>query len=493
MLEFLRDRLNRPVVAVVAVGLLAGVLRFTHLGFPERRIFDEYYYPKSACIFLGYSDARCDINSSGERYWRIARDDTGAWVHPPLGKWMIAAGELAFGTGSFGWRVSSAVTGTLSVVAVAILAQLLFGSALWTFVAGLLLATENLNFVQSRTSMLDIFVTFWIVVGFVLLVLDRRWIERRTADRRGTSEPEVMTVDDAAPPVATLSGTEQRFPEPLWRPWRFAAGVALGCAFATKWSGITAIAGAVTLSFAWEVVRRKGWGLARPFWRTLQIETFGLVLAFLAVPALVYLASYAGWFVHFGFDLGAWARMQGAALSFQQHLTSIDPVTHQPIHPYLAQAWKWIVLWRPVLYYSSYPSSGIRQVIYANGNPAIFWGAVAAVPYAAFAWWRARDWRAGFVVVVVLFLYVPWFFISRPQFFFYATPITPFFVLACVYAVRDLSRMRVAGSTARPYLPVAVAFVIGSVSLFIFFWPVMTGAPITDAAFKLRTWFPSWN
>jgi dolichyl-phosphate-mannose-protein mannosyltransferase len=493
MLEFLRDRLNRPVVAVVAVGLLAGVLRFTHLGFPERRIFDEYYYPKSACIFLGYSDARCDINSSSERYWRTARDDTGAWVHPPLGKWMIAAGELAFGTGSFGWRISSAVTGTLSVVALAILAQLLFGSALWTFVAGLLLATENLNFVQSRTSMLDIFVTFWIVVGFLFLVLDRRWIDRRTADRRGMSEPEVTTVDDAARPVPTLAATEQRFPEPLWRPWRFAAGVALGCAFATKWSGITAIAGAVTLSFAWEVVRRKGWGLSRPFWRTLQIETFGLVLAFLAVPALVYLVSYTGWFVHFGFDLGEWARMQGAALSFQQHLTSIDPVTHQPIHPYLAQAWKWIVLWRPVLYYSNYPSSGVRQVIYANGNPAIFWGAIVAVPYAAFAWWRARDWRAGFLVVVVLFLYVPWFFISRPQFFFYATPITPFFVLACVYAVRDLSQMRVAGSTARPYLPVAVAFVIVSVSLFIFFWPVMTGAPITDAAFKLRTWFPSWN
>jgi dolichyl-phosphate-mannose--protein O-mannosyl transferase len=89
-------------------------------------------------------------------------------------------------------------------------------------------------------------------------------------------------------------------------------------------------------------------------------------------------------------------------------------------------------------------------------------------------------------------LYVPWLFVSRPQFFFYATPITPFFVLACVYAVRRLSEIRIAGAAARPYVPVAVAFVIVSVGLFIFFWPVMTGAPITDAAFKLRTWFPSW-
>lgn len=492
MLVFLRDKLNRPIVAVVAVGLLAGVLRFTHLGFPEQRIFDEYYYPKSACIFLGYSNARCDINSSAERYWRTARNDTGAWVHPPLGKWMIAAGELVYGTGSFGWRVSSAVTGTLSVVALAVIVQLLFGSPLWTFVAGLLLATENLNFVQSRTSMLDIFVTFWIVMGFLLLLLDRRWIDRRTADPGQASEPESTTVAETDLPVATSDAARRRFPQPLWRPWRFAAGVAFGCAFATKWSGVTAIMGAIVLGFAWEVVRRKGREIPHPFWRTLQIETFGLVLAFLAVPAIVYVASYAGWFFHFGFHLGEWAKMQGEAASFQEHLTSVDPVTHEPIHPYLAQAWKWILLWRPVLYHTASPSTGVRQVIYANGNPAIFWGAILAVPYAAFAWWRARDWRAGFVVATVLFLYVPWFLISRPQFSFYVTPITPFFVLACVYAVRDLSEMRVAGATARPYVPVAVAFVIVSVGLFIFFWPVMTGAPITDAAFKLRTWFPSW-
>ena len=491
MLELLRERLNRPVVAIVAVGLLAGVLRFTHLGFPERRIFDEYYYPKSACIFLGYSDGRCDINSSEERYWRTARNDTGAWVHPPLGKWMIAVGELVAGTDSFGWRVSSAVTGTLSVVALALIAQLLFGSPLWTFVAGLLLATENLNFVQSRTSMLDIFVTFWIVAGFLCLLLDRRWIDRRMVDA-GASPAEATTVDDIDRPVATRDAADRRFPQPLWRPWRFVAGVAFGCAFATKWSGITAIMGAVGLAFGWEVMRRKARQIPHPFRRTLQIETFGLVLAFLAVPALVYVVSYTGWFFHFGFHLGEWAKMQGAMADFQKHLTSIDPVTHQPIHPYLAQAWKWILLWRPVVYYTAAPSSGVRQVIYANGNPAIFWGAIAAIPYAAFAWRRVRDWRAGFIVVAVLFLYVPWFFVSRPEFFFYATPITPFFVLACVYAVRDLSELRVAGAKARPYLPVAVAFVIVSVGLFIFFWPVMTGAPITDAAFKLRTWFPAW-
>ena len=181
-------KLNRPVVAVLAVGLIAGYLRFVHLGYPERRVFDEYYYPKSACIYLGYSNERCDINSADERYWRENENDTGSWVHPPLGKWMIALGELGFGTESFGWRVASAASGTATVVLLAVIVQLLFASPIWTFAGGLLLATENLNVVQSRTATLDILVTFWIVLGFLFLLLDRRWIERRMPDPPEASE-----------------------------------------------------------------------------------------------------------------------------------------------------------------------------------------------------------------------------------------------------------------------------------------------------------------
>ena len=49
-----------------------------------------------------------------------------------------------------------------------------------------------------------------------------------------------------------------------------------------------------------------------------------------------------------------------------------------------------------------------------------------------------------------------------------------------------------AGSRSRPYLPVVIGFVAASVILFIWFWPVLTAAPLTDAEFKLRVWFTSW-
>ncbi|MFB3739326.1 MAG: dolichyl-phosphate-mannose--protein mannosyltransferase [Candidatus Velamenicoccus archaeovorus] len=491
VLETIRRLLNRPAVAIVAVGLIAGVLRFAHLSYPTDRVFDELYYSKSACIYLGYSNARCDIESSDEEFWRTDKNDTGAWVHPPLGKWAIALGELAFGTGSFGWRVSAAVFGTATVVVLAGMVQLLFGSPIWTFTGGLLLATESLEFVQSRVSMLDIFVTFWIALGFLFVLLDRRWIDRRTPAAEPPTavepgDPGAMLDPDAAPepePTATV-------PAPFFRPWRLAAGLALGAAVASKWSGVTGIAGVIGLSVLWEIVRRRRAGVRHPIWRTVQWESFPIVVFLLAVPVVVYVASYLGWFLHFGFHWGDWLKLQGDMAGYHEKLRSID-AQGKPIHPYLAQAWKWIVLWRPVLYFARY-GDDVRRVIYANGNPAIFWGSVVAIPYAAFAWRRTRDWRAGFVVLSVAALYVPWFLVSRPQFFFYAAPLTPFLVLACVYGLRDLSEAHIAGSRSRPWLPVAVGLVIVSVALFVWFWPVLTGGPISSDAFRLRAWFPTW-
>jgi dolichyl-phosphate-mannose-protein mannosyltransferase len=473
-------RLNRPVVAILAVGLIAGYLRFMHLGYPDRTVFDEYYYPKSACIFLNYDDETCRIRSADERFWRENEWDTGAFVHPPVGKWMIALGELAFGVDPFGWRVGAAVTGTLTVMLLAGIVQLLWASPIWTFAGGLLLATESLNFVQSRTGILDIFVTFWIVLGFLFLLLDKRWIERRIPE-----SPTPASVDGAGE-----TPHRRRLPAPLWRPWRFAAGAALGAGVATKWSGLMGIFAAIALSFGWEVVRRKRFGSTSPLLNTITAEGFGLVLAYLLLPFVVYVVSYTGWFIHFGFDLGRWAELQGSMARFHVDLPLLNE-EGQPSHGYLSTPWQWILLRRPVFYYGVY-GEGVRQVIYSHGNPAIFWGSILAIPYCAYAWWRKRDWRAGYILVAIAGLYLPWFLVSRPQFLFYATPITPFFVLACLYAIRDLSEQRVAGSRSRPFLPVAVGFVAASVILFVWFWPVLTGAPITDAAFKLRYWFPSW-
>ncbi len=508
--------LNRPVVAVLAVGILAAGLRFYHLSSPPTRVFDEVYYSRDACVYLGHSLKRCDLTSQADKdniNWR----GEISWVHPPLGKWAIAAGEEWFGTESFGWRFSAALFGTLSVIALALIAQLLWGRPVWTFTAGLLLATEHLNFVQSRTSMLDIFLTAWVVLGFLFLALDKRWIERRTPERTVPARPDRL--EGAAGEAAAMelqrsgfrevgggdaweaSGRGPRAPSPFWRPWRLAAGLALGAAISTKWSGAYAVLAAGLLTLLWEVTRRRRAGVRHPIGKTILWESFGVLVLLVVVPLVVYVGSYWAWFGEHGFHPVEWFRLQGDMLGYHARLNTIDPKSHEPIHPYLSQWWKWILMTRPVAYFYRNPG---REIL-GMGNPVIFWGSLVAIPWCAVAWWRKRDWRAGLVVVTILGQYLPWALAKRPLFFFYVTPITPFFVLAFVYVLVQMSefrfRIRAAEpaaaleptyTRARPFLPVAVGLVVAAVLLFVFFYPVLVGWNLSRDAWELRMWFGSW-
>jgi len=137
-------------VAPTLIVLLAGVLRFYNLAHPNAIVFDETYYAKDAYSYVHYGyelswtkDANASFvagHPSG-----ILPDSPEYVVHPPLGKWMIAAGMAIFGDNNpFGWRVSAAVIGTLSVALIAYAAWLLFRSVTVSTIAALLAAVDGL-------------------------------------------------------------------------------------------------------------------------------------------------------------------------------------------------------------------------------------------------------------------------------------------------------------------------------------------------------------
>ncbi|HXF57445.1 MAG TPA: phospholipid carrier-dependent glycosyltransferase [Actinomycetota bacterium] len=457
---------GRPAAVVFLVTALAAGLRFTQLGKPPTLYFDEVYYAKDACLLARYDYRDCGLRTPAEQT---------AGVHPPLGRWIIAGGEALFGNDPFGWRFASAVAGTLSVLLTSLLALRLFGSALWAGVAGLLLATEHLNFVQSRISMPDIVLALFVVAGFLFLTLDREWIERRTPEPEAPEEP---------PPFAL---PPDRPPSPLLRPWRLAAGVALGAATAVKWSGGPALAGALLLALGWEWSRRRRLGLPSPLWEAVRAEAFGLFLSFVVVPLAVYLGSYGAWLADHGFSLRAWWELQGRMASFSIHLRAP--------HPYQSRPWTWLLLKRPVAYFYQCRPEGAPDCrsaeIIGIGNPVVFWGSLLALPFTAVAWARRRDWRAGVPLTGFAAQYFPWYLAARTQFLFYMTPVTPFLVLADTYAVRALAegRWRARG---RPMRVLATAAVVLSVLSFVFFYPVLTAWPLPRIDWKARIWFPSW-
>ncbi|HEY1332396.1 MAG TPA: phospholipid carrier-dependent glycosyltransferase [Actinomycetota bacterium] len=453
-----RPWFTRFWVLIIAVTALAAGLRLWHLSSPHTYVFDEVYYAKDACYDAGIPWQQCQLQGPGEQTFT---------VHPPLGRWIIAGGVAAFGNRPFGWRIASAIAGTVSVLLAGILGFRLFGSALWGAVSGLLLATEGLNLVQSRVSMLDIFLTVFVVAGFLFLVLDRQWAQRRTPELAPTGQFEPL----ALPP--------DRVPSPIVRPWRIAAGLAFGAAVATKWSGAQALLAAIVLSVIWERGRRARAGIDGPFWEGLREESFGIFVFLVLVPIAVYMASYLRWWVDHGFALSDWWSVQKGMADYSIHLRAT--------HPYASAAWKWILLMRPVAYYYQCAKTcSTPAEIIALGNPMIFWGSLIALPYAAVAGWRRRDWVAGFIIATVAFQYLPWFLVARTSFFFYMAPITPFLVLAVVYGLRDLAAARV-GEMSLAW--VAGVLVVLSVGMFFFFWPVYVGDPISHAAWQQRIWF----
>src|SRR3954453_8976608 len=150
-------RLSWALAAVLGVASLAS--RLWDISYPRDKLFDEAYYPPEAHELLRW----------GFEYNR----GYPFIVHPPLGKWRIALGEAVFGYDSLGWRVPSAIAGTIAVVVLVRLARRLTGSTLLGLVAGLLLALDGFSFVLSRVGLLDVFLELFVVSAVLCLVIDR--------------------------------------------------------------------------------------------------------------------------------------------------------------------------------------------------------------------------------------------------------------------------------------------------------------------------------
>ncbi len=171
---------SRVVVPAVVLVIAAG-LRLWGLGTPDQLYGDESYYVFDAAAYLGGGI----VEPIGDDPPRSGSPTRRTWVHPPLGKWIIALlGIGPLGQRPIGWRLPSAVFGIVGVALLYLLALRLWRSVWWAGVAALLLALDGLHIVQSRIAMLDIFLTTFITAAVLFLVLDReRMAEAASADR----------------------------------------------------------------------------------------------------------------------------------------------------------------------------------------------------------------------------------------------------------------------------------------------------------------------
>jgi len=490
---------------------LGGVLRFVRLDTPHNLVFDETYYVKDAYSLLVSGYERAWPDKANDSFIAgnpgVLLDTPEYVVHPPVGKWMIAAGMWLFGPeSSFGWRFSAALTGTLSVFLLALIAQKLFRSLTLGAVAGVLLAVDGHHLVMSRTSLLDIFLSFWVLAAFGALLMDRDDARRRLAARLGRQAAATGT---GVPTLLQLAAGP-------WlgiRWWRLAAGVCLGLAVGTKWSALFFLAGFGLLTVFWDLSARRTAGVRG--WITAGIikDGIGAFLSTVPVAALVYTATWTGWFRSSNAYFRHWAESNPSeqwgwipdSLRSLAHYHLEAYKFHQGLtaeHPYEASAWSWLVMGRPTSFFYESPKQGTAgcdlpsctSAILSVGNPLIWWSAAVCLGILLFWWAGRRDWRAGAILAAVGAGYLPWFmYPERTMFFFYAVSFEPFLVLALVYCLGlVLGRRTDPLRRRRSGLLLVALFVVAAVLLSAFFYPVWTAETISYQDWRFRMWMPSW-
>jgi dolichyl-phosphate-mannose--protein O-mannosyl transferase len=494
--------------APTAITLLAAAMRFIHLDYPHKLVFDETYYVKGgySLIRFGYErkwpdDPDTDENEANIDFEAgdvdIMLDEPEYVVHPPLGKWMIGLGMQLFGAdSSFGWRFSSALVGTISVFLIILVGRRLLGSTMLGCVAGLLLAVDGQHIVHSRTGLLDPFIMFWALVAFWLVLMDRDQMRTRLTDR-------LKQVRYYSATGAPEYGSRDWGPGLGMRWYLLGAGVALGLATGVKWSGLYFLAAFGILVVVWDMADRRAAGIRR--WWAAGILRDGTKAFVLMVPVAVvtYLACWVGWFASDDAYNRHLAETENYSGPLPDALWSLIKYHRQALdfhtgltteHPYEENALSWLIQLRPTsFYWSTDPTCGTEdcaQAITALGNPAIWWIGIiglGVVLYGAVFWADRRAWAilAGYAGG-----YLPWFgYLGRTVFTFYTVAFVPFVVLALTYLIGFLIGPLKASSTRRTVgviiggLIVVVAVVLGA-----YFWPIWTGESIDRSFWSDHMW-----
>jgi len=419
-------------VAPILISIVAFLLRVINLGNPKGFVFDEVYYVNGAQDLLKYG-----VEVDGLKPEFV--------VHPPVGKWCIALGIKIFGDNEFGWRIMTAIAGTLVILIAARLAHELFYSPFLTAITAALLACDGLLLVHSRTALLDLFLTLFILIAAYF------W-----------------------------------FREQFWY-----ASLFFGLALATKWSALYFIAlfGLVTLL---RLLRKEN---IKDLPRTVTMR----ILQFGVIPIALYITSWIGWFVsERGWDRTHSSNPLTSLLYYHKQMLDFHTSLVEK-HAYQANPWSWLIMGRPTSFFFETPKgcggSSCAQEVLALGTPVLWWSATIAVAVLVGFWmWqfyhRVIDNKLTFILLGIIAGYLPWFFFQkRTVFSFYAIVFEPFLILAIIYCAKIFIDRSKNPANAQVVILGFVAVVFLN---FIYFLPLYLGEITTYAQWHMRMWFPSW-
>ena len=411
---------NRRVWAYYAMLVVAGLTlmvgwwaRVSNLTFPRERMWDEIYFPVFANNYL-----------RGIPFFDL---------HPPLGKFILAASIAVFGDDPLGWRLMPAVFGCALVVLAAVLAQRYFQNRVAAILFATLVAGETIFIIYSRTGLLD-----GILVFFLLVTL-----------------------------LAALRVEEKN--QLVW------PALLLGLTVAIKW----AVFG-IALPIGYILWRK---GLFRPF------------LASLCVSAVVYvLVVFAGQIWNPTGPFETFANQNTVMNVVEWHKQALRNAGRAVPNSEGSQWWTWPLLGRPIIFFHDTNAAGKDLVLLAIGNPFVWWSGTLAVLAGAFELVRRAVFRrplADHPLVPIMMGYaillLPWIPGTRIPYLYNYLPAYAFALLALTYWLSRLWGYWRWGPWA------VVLYTVFAFAFTLYFLPLVTGLPLDHEGLRQRIWLDSWD
>lgn len=335
---------------------------------------------------------------------------------PPLGKLFVAAGIRLFGDNPLGWRIMSAVFGSITLVALYLWTQLLLDDFALALTAAMLTLFNNFLFVMSRVAMMDIYLLGFTFCGLLFYTL------------------------------ALKIQTQSRFRR---RALLALAGIMFGLSCACKWNGVDALAVAFILGAVL---------LWSPAWISKDLAPYSANLREVGWPwfvfslAIVPIAAYGAAFwplfhsLNRAFSLNELADMNLYIWRFHRAVKGNAPI--------ISQWYSWPLQFAPQ-----------RGLSYLVGNWFLMWGGLVAIAICA------RRFLTSLPETMIVALYaanlLQW--AVTPQtclYYYYYFPAACFLCIAIPTAIRHW--------TARPFgVSLRLLFVIISLCIFAYCYPRM--------------------
>ncbi len=420
-------------------------------GYKNSTYFDEIYHARTAYEYL----------NGIEPYEN---------THPPLGKLIISFFITIFGMNPFGWRFAGALFGVLMLPVLYFILRRFFKSSVLCGAGIFLFAFDFMHFTQTRIATIDTYSVFFILLMYAAMI--------------------VFCQKDI------INSSLKSLMLPL-----LLSGIFMGLGIASKWTCAYAAIGLAVMFFTKIISSlldaRKDEENLKLIKNKSMLTCLFCVAFFIIIPFGIYFVSFLPMYLidYNSSDIfGVFIRSQTHMFNYHSGLVSN--------HPFASPYYEWPLNIRSIWYFVSYnfEGTGLYSSISALGNPAVWWSGFIALAYAIFRKVVRKSEVLNFIVIGFLAVYLPWVLIPRETFVYHYFTAVPFIVTAIIYAFSKMQEkkqftLNLSSKTLSIDLShIGLIFLCAvSFMLFLGFYPVISGAPVSQEYANGLEWLTTWN